>query len=50
MLSNFVSQTSPVLADNEFHTAVDTIDIETLDTQLQNLPKESYMTKLLDLC
>lgn len=33
-----------MLADNEFHTAVDTIDIETLDTQLQNLPKESYMT------
>lgn len=50
MLSNFVSQTSPVLADNEYHTAVDTIDIENLDTQLQNLPKECYMTKLLDLC
>lgn len=42
MRSNFVSQTSPVIADNEYHTALKTIYIETLKIYKSNLTWLSF--------
>lgn len=50
MLCNSMSQSSQIQDEHECLDTVDTIDIETLDTQLQNLPKEVDISKLLDMC
>lgn len=50
MPSNFVCLDSSITMNNEGHTALDQMEIDTLDSQLQNLPKEIYISKLLDLC
>lgn len=50
MLCNSVSQNSQILDEHECPNTIDAIDVHTLDTQLQNLPKEIYISKLLDIC
>lgn len=50
MLCNSVSQNSQILDEHECPNTIDAIDVHSLDTQLQNLPKEIYISKLLDIC
>lgn len=47
---NFVCLDSSITTNNEGHTALDQLEIDSLDSQLQNLPEEIYISKPLDLC
>lgn len=50
MLCKSMSHSSQIQDEHECLDTIDTIDNETLDTQLQNLPKEVYIKKMLDMC